>query len=326
MPYKKKTFIRDLTENNEVEDLFLVRSKNNGITKAGKPYIALTLGDATGEVKGRIWDNAEKLGERFHDGDIVRVKGFSVLYQGALQLNISDIDCCTDVDAADFLPASTNDPEATYAAILLLIEGVQNSHLKTLLQNIFGNDAVAHAFKRAPAAKTLHHDYLGGLMEHTHMVARIAKDMVGYYPTLNQDLVIAGALLHDIGKIRELSCETSFEYSDSGRLLGHIVMGDEIVREAIEKIDGFPSELAMVLRHIVLSHHGQYEFGSPKRPKTLEAVLISYIDDLDAKMYGFTRAVTKEKSTRTGWTTYNKLFDRYLYAGTPSVSPEHENE
>ena len=139
--------------------------------------------------------------------------------------------------------------------------------------------------------------------------------MQQYYPKVNRDLALAGALLHDIGKTQELSYATSFDYSDRGRLLGHIVIGDEIVREKIALLPDFPIDLAMVLRHILLSHHGQYEFGSPKRPKTLEALLVGYLDDLDAKLYGFTRAITHEKSSREGWTTYNKLFDRYLYSG-----------
>jgi len=314
MERKKKIFIRDIAENSAIEDLFLVRSKNNGITRNGKPYVALVLGDATGEIKARIWDNAEKLGERFRDGDIVRVKGFSVLYQNALQLNISDIACCTEgVSAADFLPVSQRDIEATFADLLGLIEGVQNVHLKKLLTAVFGDEQIATAFKKAPAAKTLHHDYVGGLLDHTYTVACMALDVQRYYPGVNRDLVLAGALLHDIGKIRELSYDTSFDYSDGGRLIGHIVIGDEIVRGKINEIEGFPEDAAMVLRHLLLSHHGQYEFGSPKRPKTLEAVLVSYVDDLDAKMHGFSRSMAREKSSRPGWTAYSKLFDRYLY-------------
>lgn len=325
MSYVKKRFVKDITENSEIDDLFLVKSKNNGITKTGKPYIALMLGDATGEIKGRIWENAEKLGEKFNDGDIVRVKGFSVLYQGALQLNISDISGCSDsADVADFLPVAERDIEATFQDLLCLIDCVQNIHLKRLLHSIFSDQEIAAAFKKAPAAKTLHHDYIGGLLEHTYMVACIAREVQRYYPNVNQDLVLAGALLHDIGKIRELSFEKSFEYSDSGRLLGHIVMGDEIIREKIDLLDEFPPELAMVLRHLVLSHHGKYEFGSPKQPMTIEAVLLNYVDDVDAKLYSFTRAIEKDKSSRPGWTTYNKMFDRYLYTGRPADTDSNE--
>lgn len=316
MGAQKKKFVKDITENCEVEDLFLVRSKNNGITKNGKPYIALVLGDATGEVKARIWDNAEKLGAAFQEGDLVKIKAFSILYQGALQLNVSDIVALGEgVDVSGFLPSSQRDIETTFVQLVGLIDEVQNEHLKQLLQIVFSDEALVSAFKKAPAAKALHHDYIGGLLDHTYMVACLVLAVQQYYPKVNRDLALAGALLHDIGKTQELSYATSFDYSDRGRLLGHIVIGDEIVREKIALLPDFPIDLAMVLRHILLSHHGQYEFGSPKRPKTLEALLVGYLDDLDAKLYGFTRAITHEKSSREGWTTYNKLFDRYLYSG-----------
>jgi 3'-5' exoribonuclease len=316
--YEKKIQIADIKENQQIEGTYLARDKNNGITKSGKPYIALTLIDKTGEIKGRIWDHAEKLGSQFTQGDIVIIRSYSVLYQGTLQLNISAIQKCNeeDINIEAFLPSSNVDPELIFADIMAYIHEIKNNYLKELLLLLFTDEAIIKSFKTAPAAKSIHHDYLGGLLEHTFNVVRLAADMAEHYKNVDKDILITGALLHDIGKIRELSYEKKFDYTDIGRLLGHITIGDEIVNEKIKQISGFPSELASVIRHIILSHHGQYEFGSPKRPKTLEALLLSYLDDLDAKMYGFAHIIKKEKTSGTKWTSYHKLFERYIYTDT----------
>jgi 3'-5' exoribonuclease len=314
----KKIYVSEITENTHIEGLFLVKDKNNGMTKNGKQYIALNLTDKTGEVKARIWDNAEKLGTRFSQGDCVTLKAFSVMYQGTLQLNISSIEKFPADEAVlrELLPASKINPEELFAELLGMCRSFSNPHLKMLMEHIFSRDDIVTAFKTAPAAKSIHHDYLGGLIEHTANVTRLALVVAPLYTTLNKDLLLTGAILHDIGKIYELAYEKNFSYTDKGRLIGHITLGDDMVTDAIKQLPEFPDDLALVVRHLMLSHHGQYEFGSPKRPKTPEALLLSYLDDLDAKMFVCTEQIRKEKNPETKWTSFNKLFDRYLYTAT----------
>ena len=315
---EKKIYVKDITENAQIEGLFLVKDKNNGMTKNGKQYVSLNLTDKTGEVKARIWDNAEKLGARFSQGDSVTLKAFSVMYQGTLQLNINSIEKFTADESLlmELIPASPINPDELFDELNGICRTFTNPHLKRLIELIFSSADMTKAFKKAPAAKSIHHDYLGGLIEHTTNVTRLAQAVAPLYPNLNVDLLLTGAMLHDIGKTQELAYENSFSYTDPGRLIGHITLGCDIVTDAIKKIPEFPEDLALVVRHLMLSHHGQYEFGSPKRPKIPEALLLSYLDDLDAKMFGFTDQIKKEKKTGSKWTSYNKLFDRYLYTDT----------
>jgi 3'-5' exoribonuclease len=315
---EKKIYVKDIAENAQIEGLFLVKDKNNGMTKNGKQYVSLNLTDKTGEVKARIWDNAEKLGARFSQGDIVMLKAFSVMYQGTLQLNINSIEKFSADESMlmELLPASPINPDELFNELIGICRTFSNPHLKRLTELIFSSEDIAKAFKKAPAAKSIHHDYLGGLIEHTTNVARLAQAVAPLYPNLNADILLTGAMLHDIGKTQELAYENSFSYTDQGRLIGHITLGCDIVTDAIKKIPEFPEDLALVVRHLMLSHHGQYEFGSPKRPKIPEALLLSYLDDLDAKMFGFTEQIKKEKKPDSKWTSYNKLFDRYLYTDT----------
>ncbi len=310
--------IKDISENSKLEGLFLVKDKNNGVTRQGKPYIALNISDKTGTVKCRIWDNADALGRQFSSGDIVKIKAYSLNYRGALQLNISAIERITDNSTSlqDFLPASPYSPDDTFRELMHYVQLIENPHLKMFIETLFSDPDTVKGFKAAPAAKSIHHDYLGGLLDHTFTVTRIAYDLSSYYPHVDRDILVTGAIIHDIGKIYELSYERSFEYSDAGRLIGHITLGVEIINQTIEKITGFPEDLALVIKHLMLSHHGQYDFGSPKRPKTLEAMLLSYIDDIDAKMYGLAHFIKQEKQPETKWTGYHKLFDRYIYTDT----------
>ncbi len=313
----KGPYVEDIREKQPVEGLYLVRDKNNGITKTGKAYIALNLSDKTGLIKGRVWDNAEKLDPAFDQGDVVSLKAFSVLYQGEMQLNIHAISrtSADDADMRDFMPVSAVDPERCFADMQAHIATIADAHLRRLLQLVFEDERIAASFKQAPAAKSIHHDCLGGLVEHTLSVTRIIDMLAGHYETVNRDLVLAGAMLHDIGKIYELSFERGFDYTDEGRLIGHIVLGMELISEKIRLIDGFPPRKAMLVKHMILSHHGQLEFGSPKRPKIPEALLLSYADDLDAKMADFTQFISKEKRPESNWTGYHRLFNRYLYTG-----------
>ncbi len=314
---QKGPYIENIREKQPVEGLYLVRDKNNGITKNGKPYIALNLSDKTGMIKGRVWDNAEKLDPGFDQGDVVFLKSHSVLYQGDMQLNVHAINriAAEDADLSDFMPASSVDPEQAFADLQASIATINDPHLRRLLELIFEDARIVAAFKQAPAAKSIHHDCLGGLIEHTLSVTRIADMLAGHYATVNRDLLLAGAMLHDIGKIYELSFERSFDYTDEGRLIGHIVLGMELISDTIRLVPDFPAQKALLIKHMILSHHGQLEFGSPKRPKIPEALLLSYIDDIDAKMFDFTQFIEKEQRPETNWTGYHRLFNRYLYTG-----------
>ncbi len=314
---QKGPYVENVREKQPVEGLYLVRDKNNGITKNGKPYIARNLSDKTGMIKGRVWDNAEKLDVGFDQGDVVFLKSFSVLYQGDMQLNVHAINriAVEDVDLRDFMPASSIDPEQAFIEFQTCIATVSDPHLRRLLELIFEDERIAAAFKQAPAAKSIHHDCLGGLIEHTLSVTRIADMLAGHYDTVNRDLLLAGAMLHDIGKIYELSFERSFDYTDEGRLIGHIVLGMELISDTIRLVPDFPVQKALLVKHMILSHHRQLEFGSPKRPKLPEALLLSYADDIDAKMCTFTQFIKKEQRPETNWTGYHRLFNRYLYTG-----------
>jgi 3'-5' exoribonuclease len=216
----------------------------------------------------------------------------------------------------DFMPVSAADPERCFADMQAHIATIADAHLRRLLELVFEDERIAAAFKQAPAAKSIHHDCLGGLVEHTLSVTRIVAMLAGHYDTVNRDLVLAGAMLHDIGKIYELSFERGFDYTDQGRLIGHIVLGMELISDTIRLIEGFPPQKAMLVKHMILSHHGQLEFGSPKRPKIPEALLLSYADDIDAKMADFTQFIAKEKRPESNWTGYHRLLNRYLYTGT----------
>ena len=324
---RKPVYIKDIKEKTQVEGIFLVKDKNQGMKKSGSPYIGLKLSDRTGEVKARIWDDAEKWGSRFSEGDIVKVSAWAITYQGALQLNVTSIERCAEgtVDASDFLQAAPINRDVAFQELLAFIDRIDTALIRELLHAVFDDPTLAPLFKTAPAAKTLHHACIGGLLQHTLQVTRLAWDVSAHYPHVNRDLLIAGAMLHDIGKIHELSFRDSFDYSDQGRLIGHITIGVEIISAKIALIPEFPDALALILKHLILSHHGEYIFASPRRPKTLEAFLLNYLDDLDSKMEGVREFIQKEKKPDAKWTGYNKQFDRYIYTET-FVGDEIENE
>ncbi len=314
----EKLFVKEIKENSRIESVFLVKEKNVGVTKNGNPYMNLILMDRTGEIAAKVWDNVESLDRIFKKDDFVKVKSRALLYQGNLQLNISFLEKYPEdnIDISDFLPTGTKDREAMFLEIKAIIEKINDAYLKQLLNLFFSDDEeITALFKKSPAAKGMHHVFIGGLLEHTLSVARLAKQVTEHYsyPGLNADLLITGALLHDIGKIYELSCDRSFDYTDIGRLLGHITLGVEIIAKKISLIDGFPNDLAVMLKHLILSHHGEYLYGSPKKPKTLEALILYYIDDLDAKIAGFKSFIEQDKDQDSKWTKYHKLYERYIY-------------
>lgn len=310
-----KIFISELRKGQTVESLFLVKDKILTKTKAGNPYLSIKLGDRTGEAEGRIWDNALDFLPLFEKDDCIRVRGEVDEFQGALQLRITRLRKCEDreIQLEDYLPQTSRDVENMFGELQNIASRVRQPFLSRLLDAIFNDEALVKKFKMAPAAKAVHHVFLGGLLEHTLSVAQLVLLIGPRYKGIDQDLLLTGAILHDLGKVSELSFERNFDYTDPGRLLGHITLTVETIDEKLKAIPEFPENLALLLKHIILSHHGEYEFGSPKLPMTLEALLLHHIDDLDAKMNAVMAWIEKEKDAPSRWTTYHKLFERFIY-------------
>ena len=312
---KPHRWIKDITEKDTVSGHYLVKEKRLAKTRNGKPFISITLSDRTGEVGAKVWERAEEYASLFQQGDVLDVRGNAETYRGQIQITVSALSPLTGkVDHTIFLESAPENTAQMMKALKDVLSEVKNIHLKTLIDLFFADKPFLSLFKKAPAAKNFHHAYVGGLLEHTLFVCRMSKRVVTHYPQLDRELLITGAFLHDIGKIRELKANLQIEYTDEGRLLGHVVLGAAMVDEKLRGLKRFPQELAARLKHLILSHHGQYEFGSPKRPKFLEAFALHMIDDLDAKINGLGHFMKKDK--REGaWTDFNRLFDRYFYKG-----------
>jgi 3'-5' exoribonuclease len=322
----------DLRERNSVHETYLVTHKAMPLSKNGKPYLSLTLTDRTGSLDARVWDNVNMVSGRFEDADFVRVKGTTVLYQDRLQLHVQTLERVEEstVSPTDFLPRSAMEPEALWEELNKILASVTNPHLRGLLDQILADDAFVEAYQRVPAGKSIHHARLGGLMEHSLSVCRLV-DTIGatyaltYPELLDRDLLLTAAFLHDAGKTRELSTNRKFEYTDEGRLMGHIVLGHELVSTHLKSLPDFPVDLALHLRHLLLSHHGELDHGSPKRPKTAEAWILHFVDLLDSRVEQTAELVTQLPPG--GWTAYQKLHDRYFWSGhAQEANPEDEPE
>ncbi len=310
-----KQYLSDLQEHENVKTVVLVVRKTVARSRKEKEYIALKVRDKTAEMNAHIWDNVATYAQRFQENDYVLIKGRVVSYQGMLQLNIFQIEAFQgDVDPHDFLPQTEKNIGNLKLALQEAVEGVQNKWLVRLLKEFFLRDKDFQTrFELAPAAKSMHHAWLGGLMEHTVGVVQLVGQVASLYPELDHDLLTAGALLHDIGKVEELSYEKSFDYTTRGRLLGHIVIGVEMVKEKAAKISGFPSSQLMLLEHLLLSHHGEYQWGSPRRPKIPEALVLHYLDDLDAKVNSIAVFCREQAESGAAWSKYNQVFERYFF-------------
>ena len=313
----KEIYLKDIKQGDKVASTFLAAEKNMAFSLKGAPYLNVRLKDKTGELDGKIWDNAIEFDRQFKKGDIIYIEGRAASYKNAIQISIVNIKkyLGDDIEPADYLPMAKGDVAAMFSEMLTYIEKIQTKSLQLLLQAFFHDQKTAELFQRAPAAKGFHHIYLGGLLEHSLSVVRLLDKVADHYPNLDRDLLLAGGMLHDIGKIYEFNYESLIEYSDEGRLIGHIVMGVEMMNKKIEAIPDFPAPLALKMRHIILSHHGEFEFGSPKRPKTLEALVVHFIDDLDAKLNGFQSFINDSNNPDSDWTVYNRFFERFLYKG-----------
>src|SRR3974377_1922473 len=284
-----KSFVGDLIAGEPVTTFFLAKQVQVRQRRNGERYLSLILGDRTGEIAAGMGEGGGGAGKWVVEGDIVKVQGLVGTYQQGQQLTITRLRkaMTEEIVLEDYLPRSTQDPAILRARLQETVDQMAEPFLKRLLSNLLADDTFMAAFTTAPAAKAIHHAVLGGLLEHTTSVVGLCRLLADYYPAVNRDLLLAAAMLHDVGKVRELTWEGVFDYSDGGRLLGHITLGALLVEERIRDIPDFPQELAQRLLHCILSHHGELEWGSPRRPKTLEALVLHYAEALDGKVNAF---------------------------------------
>ncbi|PIV21384.1 MAG: HD family phosphohydrolase [Deltaproteobacteria bacterium CG03_land_8_20_14_0_80_45_14] len=310
-----KTYTNEIKENDSVESFFLVEEKSSGITKTGNAYLKLKLVDRSGEIEGRIWTLVENYAKSFGKDDFVHVMGKAVSFQEHLQLNITHIERVGEEEIlfSDFFPMAEKNIDEMFRSLLEITQQIKNPHLSQLLQLFWEDESFIKLFKMAPASKWLHHNYLGGLLEHTLSIVQLVLKNASHYNGLNLDLLLTASILHDLGKVDELSYQRSFAYSDEGRLLGHILLGIERVEDKIRQLTDFPKDLSTLLKHLLLSHHGQYIWGSPKRPMTLEAVMLHYLDDMDAKINGIKQFIKKQVPKGSRWSAYHRIFEQYFY-------------
>lgn len=305
-------YIGELREGERINEIYLCKQKQTAVTKAGKPYESLVLQDKTGALDAKIWDPSSNGIEECDALDYVNVMGDVISFQGNLQLNIKRLRKASEgeYEPADYLPVSQYDPEEMYCELQGYVRSITNPYLKKLAGDLFLEDAdFAKRFKFHSAAKSVHHGFVGGLLEHTLSVTKLCAFFADTYEMLNRDLLITAALFHDIGKLEELSVFPENDYTDEGQLLGHIAMGMEIVGMRIRAIDGFPRRLANELKHCILAHHGELEYGSPKKPAIPEAVALNFADNLDAKMETMKELFANVPAGNTDWQGYSRLFE-----------------
>jgi len=312
----KKQFISSLTAGEAVDDIFILAEKSLGQKKDGNSFLTATLADRTGRIKAVAWDNVDRIAGNVSSLDFVQVRGHVNEYRGTLQLVIREMTSCArdTADPSDFLPASPKETDRMLDRLMQLIDTVECPHTRRLLNVFFKDTDFIRDFSTAPAGKKMHHAYIGGLLEHSLSTAMLADKLSGHYSGIDRDLLLAGAVLHDIGKTREFNWKYAIDYSDPGRLLSHIVIGVEMLDDALRQVDDFPREKALLLKHMIVSHHGTREFGSPEPPKTLEAVLLNYLDEIDSKLNAVREFMTAE-DTGENWTGFHRLLGRHFYKG-----------
>jgi 3'-5' exoribonuclease len=298
------------------ERIMVVARKDWRDSVNGK-FLLFQFWDKEGPLKGVLWQPTEDIDREIQVNDVVRIKGEMKSYQGAYELHVASIVKLNekDYDAAQFVPVAAEETGNLYEGIIAIVSAVENKHLRRLLENIFFDEEFKRRFLRAPAARVWHHSYIGGLAQHVRDMAAIAMRTAEVYPEVDRDLLVSGVLVHDLGKVQELEVTNRIDYSDSGRLIGHIVLGVEFLGSRIREIEGFPAELELKLKHMILSHHGSLEHGSPIVPMTIEAILLHYIDNLDAQARGTLQVLEKDARRFGRWTEYVKLLDRFIYRG-----------
>jgi 3'-5' exoribonuclease len=314
-------------ENKIITSTFVVVSKQIKPKKTGDPYLALTLGDRSGQIEAKMWDNVDDVLNAFEQDDYLKIKGLINKYKQRFQLTIHKLRKLGDseIEFADYLPKTAKDIDELWRTLTGFISTFENPHLKSLVHAFMDDPEIAVAYRNAPAAKTLHHAYIGGLLDHVVSLFRSCDLICRNYAQVNRDLLLTGAFLHDIGKIHELTYNRSFSYTTKGQLLGHMVIELDMLRDKLALVPGFPEELKTMIEHLIISHHGQYEFGSPKLPMFPEALILHYLDDLDSKMEAM-RAQFERESTHDGpWTSYNPSLGRPLLNTEKFLSPKKQN-
>lgn len=314
---KKRSFLSDLKEDDIVEDYFFVKSKFESRGKTGKPYISLVVSDSSGEMDARIWDNVEMLGMNFEEGNFVKLKGEVRLHQGKLQIAVSNIERVgvplPFIELKDFFPVSKRNPEEMAKEFFKLIEGITEDYLKKLLNSIFRTPSIWQKFSYYPAAKSIHHAYIHGLLEHTVSVGNLVKFLSHSYPKIDRNLALTGALLHDIGKIYELDITNPNVYTLKGKLLGHLIQGVILIEKKATELRDFPPKKLLFLEHIILSHHGSKEAGSPVEPQTIEALLVHLADYVDSSLNNVYEIIDEGMETGIQW-SYSKFYSRSFYS------------
>lgn len=315
----KKQFVRDLRPGKRVLSFFILRRKQRESfrDRTRGEFLTLILADRTGEILARVWEDASTVDRQVEAGQVVKVLGRVEDYLDRWQIIVEKIRPAREgeYDLTDMIPATERDVGQMLEELRAAIEEVENPYLRQVVRAFFDDPDFVARFSRAPAARRVHHAYLGGLLEHTLEVISLCRHLMTLYPQIHRDLLLSGALLHDIGKTREYTWETGIEYSDEGRLLGHVVMSLQMVDRVLEGMPDFPSDLALRLRHMIISHHGRHEWGSPRRPHTLEAAALHYVENLSAQVNRFQRLIATRRDPTKPWTEYDTLLGRYLYAG-----------
>lgn len=308
----KSPYVNGLEANQQVNGVFLVHLKDVRQKKTGEPYLSLILADKTGDIDAKMWDNVSDVLDTFEKDDFLKVKGLAQVYQNKIQLTIHRLQKADEreVDCADFFPSSKRNADEMFAEVRAIVAGFANPHLKALLYAFFDDEDFARMYKLAPAAKTIHHAWLSGLIEHVLSLCTLAKITAAHYEGIDVDLLLTGVLLHDAGKIHELFYRRSFGYSDEGQLLGHIIIGLRMLDEKIRQVPEFPAKLRTLVEHMILSHHGELAFGSPKPPMFPEALLLHLLDNMDSKMEAMRSLVERDKQVEGCWTGWSGALDR----------------
>jgi 3'-5' exoribonuclease len=310
----KQFFVKDVPshENQVITSSFLVSSKQIKPKKSGDIYLSLVLCDRTGQLEAKMWDNVADAVDCFEQDDFLKVRGLINKYSNRYQLTIHKVRRMeeAEVEYSDYLPKTDKDVDALWRTVGEYIASFQNEYLKALLEAFMGDPQIAEAYRQAPAAKSLHHAFIGGLLDHVVSLMKLCETVAPLYPQINRDLLLTGAFLHDIGKIYELNYQKSFSYTTKGQLLGHMIIELEMLHEKITLVPNFPPELKILIEHLIISHHGKYEFGSPKLPMFPEALMLHYLDDLDSKMESMRSHFEREPDAE--WTGYNGSLGRTL--------------
>jgi 3'-5' exoribonuclease len=332
-PTVGRRFVQSLADGDSVEEVYLVVDKQLRANRNGNLFLQLDLRDRSGTINARLWNAGEPLFRSFEAGDFVVAKGKVQLFQGALQIILNAVarHPAEKVDLADFLPHTDKDVSKLYERLRTLLRKLGNPHLRALAESFLMDEAFTQAFCRAPAGVRNHHAYVGGLLEHVVTMLDGADRIAPLYPELDRDLFLMGVFLHDIGKVRELTYDRTFGYSDEGQLVGHLVQGVEMVNEKVAQAveltgEPFPRELLLRLKHLIVSHHGTHEFGSPRLPMTPEAIALHHLDNLDAKLHTFTRDIREDANPSSAWTPFNQSLNRRLFKGGKGADIEEKSE